>query len=67
MWTTSNGRSRISRRLNRELAAGSGAFSHPDDRALMTDKRYEALKAWSLPTQGHPANHSALLSVILRD
>jgi hypothetical protein len=27
----------------RKLAAGSGAFSHPDDRALMTDKRYEAL------------------------
>ena len=29
----------------RKLAAGSGAFAHPDDRALMTDKRYEALVA----------------------
>jgi hypothetical protein len=28
-----------------KLAAGSGAFSHPDDRALMTNKRYEALLA----------------------
>jgi hypothetical protein len=27
----------------RKLAAGGGAFAHPDDRALMTDKRYQAL------------------------
>jgi hypothetical protein len=27
----------------RKLAAAGGAFAHPDDRALMTDKRYEAL------------------------
>jgi Putative zinc-finger len=32
------------RPAQRKLAAGSGA-SHPDDRALMTDKRYEALLA----------------------
>ena len=31
------------RPAERKLAAGSGAFSHPDDRALMTEKRYEAL------------------------
>jgi hypothetical protein len=29
----------------RKLAAGGGAFAHPDDRALMTDKRYRALLA----------------------
>jgi len=29
----------------RKLAAGGGAFAHPDDRALMTDKRYQALLA----------------------
>jgi Putative zinc-finger len=33
------------RPAERKLAAGSGAFAHPDDRALMTDKRYEALVA----------------------
>jgi hypothetical protein len=33
------------RPADRKLAAGSGAFSHPDDRALMTNKRYEALLA----------------------
>ena len=27
----------------RKLAAGGGAFAHPDDRALMADKRYQAL------------------------
>jgi hypothetical protein len=31
----------------RKLAAGGGAFAHPDDRALMTDKRYQALLARS--------------------
>ena len=33
------------RPAERKLAAGSGAFAHPDDRALMADKRYEALVA----------------------
>jgi hypothetical protein len=31
----------------RKLAAGGGAFAHPDDRALMADKRYQALLARS--------------------
>jgi hypothetical protein len=43
----------------RKLAAGSGAFAHPDDRALMTNKRYEALLA-------RPAT-SAAQARVLRD
>jgi putative zinc finger protein len=33
------------RPADRKLAAGGGAFAHPDDRALMTEKRYQALLA----------------------
>jgi hypothetical protein len=33
------------RPAERKLAGASGPFAHPDDRALMTDKRYEALLA----------------------
>jgi hypothetical protein len=33
------------RPAERKLAAGSGPFAHPDDRALMADKRYQALLA----------------------
>jgi hypothetical protein len=33
------------RPAERKAAAGAGAFAHPDDRALMMDKRYQALLA----------------------
>ena len=33
------------RPADRKLAAGGGAFAHPDDRALMIEKRYQALLA----------------------
>jgi hypothetical protein len=33
------------RPAERKLAGSGGAFAHPDDRVLMTDKRYEALLA----------------------
>lgn len=33
------------RPAQRKLAGSGGAFAHPDDRVLMTDKRYEALLA----------------------
>jgi hypothetical protein len=33
------------RPAERKLAAGGGAYAHPDDRALMTEKRYQALLA----------------------
>jgi len=33
------------RPADRKLGAGGGPFAHPDDRALMTNKRYEALLA----------------------
>jgi hypothetical protein len=42
---SADARKERARPADRKLAAGSGAFSHPDDRALMTNKRYEALLA----------------------
>jgi hypothetical protein len=33
------------RPASRQAVAGAGAFAHPNDRALMTDKRYQALLA----------------------